>query len=328
VNDDPLRKLLFDAVADVEPTHRLDEIRGRTATPSRRSRWYAAGGAVLATAAAVTAIAVVSDVGSDGDGPDPAPPTGSVTGSVTAQTMRAVPAYFIGSTPAGPRLFREFVPAEADLPRLDAALTTLERGPEDPDYSTGWGPDSFAGARVQADVIQVDLADESLHDRPVGLSEAEAALAIEQVIYSVQGALGEGRLPVQFRLNGNPIDQVYGVQTNEPLSNGPQLDVLAQVNISDPAEGTTVGDRFTAKGVANSFEATVPWQVQDAAGKVVVDGFATAEGWGERLYPWETEVDVSGLASGTYTFVAATDDPSGGAEGFGPTYDTRTLVVE
>ena len=48
----------------------------------------------------------------------------------------------------------------------------------------------------------------------------------------------------------------------------------------------------------------------------------------DKLYPWETAVDVSGLAPGTYTFVALTDDPSGGAEGAGPTYDTRTIVVE
>ena len=41
-------------------------------------------------------------------------------------------------------------------------------------------------------------------------------------------------------------------------------------------------------------------------------GFATAEGWMDKLYPWQAEVDVSGLAPGTYTFVAMTDDPSGG----------------
>ena len=46
----------------------------------------------------------------------------------------------------------------------------------------------------------------------------------------------------------------------------------------------------------------------------------------DKLYPWETEVDVSGLAPGTYTFVAMTDDPSGG-EGGGPTEDSKTIIV-
>jgi hypothetical protein len=48
----------------------------------------------------------------------------------------------------------------------------------------------------------------------------------------------------------------------------------------------------------------------------------------DRLYPWETEIDVSDLEPGTYTFAAMTDDPSGGAEGPGATTDTRTIVVE
>jgi hypothetical protein len=36
---------------------------------------------------------------------------------------------------------------------------------------------------------------------------------------------------------------------------------------------------------------------------------------------------VSGLAPGTYSFVALTDDPSGG-EGPGPTEDSKTIIVE
>ena len=36
---------------------------------------------------------------------------------------------------------------------------------------------------------------------------------------------------------------------------------------------------------------------------------------------------MSDLTPGTYTFVAMTDDPSGG-EGLGPFTDTRTIIVE
>ncbi len=117
---------------------------------------------------------------------------------------------------------------------------------------------------MRGGVVYVDLARAALHDRPPGMSKAEAGLAIEQVIYTVQGAVQEGRLPVQFRINGNPTDQTLGEFTSEPLAEGPQLDVLALVSISEPAEGTTVSGSFTAKGVASSFEATVPWQVRDA----------------------------------------------------------------
>jgi hypothetical protein len=59
----------------------------------------------------------------------------------------------------------------------------------------------------------------------------------------------------------------------------------------------------------------------------VKEGLATALGWGDRLYEWETEVDLTGIEPGEYTFVAMTSDPSGGAEGAGPSADTRTIVV-
>ena len=78
--------------------------------------------------------------------------------------------------------------------------------------------------------------------------------------------------------------------------------------------------------MASSFEATVPWEVQQG-GKVVLDGFATAEGWMDKLYPWQTTIDVSGLQPGDYTFVARTDDASGGAEGAGPYEDTKDFTL-
>ncbi len=84
------------------------------------------------------------------------------------------------------------------------------------------------------------------------------------------------------------------------------------MSITDPAEGQVVeGGSFVAQGVASSFEATVEWELRDETDAVVVSGFATADGWMDRLYPWRTEVDVSDLAPGRYTFVASTVDASG-----------------
>jgi hypothetical protein len=323
VNDSQIRELLTDAVSDVEPAHRLGEIQARTARPDRRPRWYVAGGAVLATAAAVTTFAVVTNLGGD-DGTDPDPAPSAPTAAVDT---RAVAAYYLGETPHGLRLFREFANVDAGIPKLEASLSLLESGAADPDYSTAWGPDSFDDVSVQGDVIYVDLADESLHDRPAGMSKEQAGLAIEQVIYTVQGAV-QDRLPVQFRINGNPTNQTLGEETSNALVESPQLDVLALVSITDPAQGAVVSGEFTAKGVASSFEGTVGWQIRDADEAIVLQYSAQAEGSEGRLYPWETEIDISSLEPGTYTFVALTDDPTGGTEGPGATYDTRTIVVE
>ena len=70
MDDRDIGELLHDAVADVEPTDRLAEIRDRTSTSSRRTGWYAAGGSVLAVAAALTAFAVIGDPAQHDADPD------------------------------------------------------------------------------------------------------------------------------------------------------------------------------------------------------------------------------------------------------------------
>jgi Immunoglobulin-like domain of bacterial spore germination/Sporulation and spore germination len=325
--DDPqLTRLLHDAVEDVEPADRLAAIRQQTSRPSR-TRWYAAGGALLATAAVVAGIAIAVQPSTD-SGPGPAKdPT--VSDTVAPAPAPPVPTYYVGETPQGPRLFRYFEPAPQGADTgVATALNLLTATPSDPDYTTLWPEGAFAGGWIDypRGLATVLLSDASLHDRPTGMTAAEARLAIEQVVYTMQ-AQAQQRIPVQFQIEGNPVDQVYGVPTSEPLANGPELEVLALVNISNPTEGRVVQGSFSADGVASSFEGTVPWELRDAAGTVVRRGFGqgTME---DHLTPWATEeIDVSDLAPGSYTFVAMTDDPSGG-EGGGPMTDTRTVVVQ
>lgn len=240
--------------------------------------------------------------------------------------LATVPAYFVGDTPQGPRLFREFQRAEDSGPG-QSGLALLMAGPLDPDYRSLWPDGAFASlGEPQGGQVDVTLADASYGTRPDGMSRAEARMAVDQVIYTLQAGFQE-RLAVQFRIGDNPTARVYGVPTSEPLANGPMLETLALVSVTSPEEGSTVSGSFTASGVASSFEATVPWEIR-RDGQVVDRGFSTAEGWMDKLYPWETEVDVSGLEPGAYEFVALTDDPSGGAEGAGPTEDSKSITVE
>ncbi|MEI5674530.1 MULTISPECIES: Gmad2 immunoglobulin-like domain-containing protein [unclassified Nocardioides] len=299
---DDLHALLDDAVADVEPADRLGEIRARTRRPARRPGRYAVGAAVLATAATVATVATVVVV-TDGPASDPevaAGPDPSVL----------VPVYFVGETPRGARLFREFDRVPGD-DRGAAALALLQAEPSDPDYRTAWQPGSLLDVTLTNGTIVVRLGTGA----PGG---ADGDLSVQQVVHTVQAAL-QSRAPVQLVLrDGDLVDR--------PVTARPALDVLSHVNISDPTEGRVVSGSFTARGVASSPEATVPWELR-RGDEVVRDGFATAEGWLDRLYPWETTVDVSGLEPGEYTFVTRTADESGG-EGPGPDVDTRTVVVE
>lgn len=323
MNDD-LHDLLHDAVSDVEPAYSLSAIQLRVrAVDTRRRGRYTAGVASLAAAAVVGGVvlfaahhrplreyaAPATPVPSASCTTEAASGSAAFSSSLTlcsaAPAPRGdVPVFYVGHTPDGPRLFSERAVVPGDL---DGALAALMRGAADPDYRTGWPAGSLESARVSDGQIEVRFGASSL---------PSDHLSEQQLVYTLQAVTG----------THDPVtcDHLDHACTITP---DPQLDVLAMVNVTAPAEGQRVSGSFSATGLASSFEGTVPWQVLDADGKAVVTGFAQSS-MAPRLTPWTTRVDVSALAPGSYTFAASTDDPSGGAEGAGPTTDTRTIVVE
>ena len=251
------------------------------------------------------------------DGSQTAEPAGTVT----------VPVYFVGDTPGGPALYREFRKVEADNPMEEAVALMVAGDALDPDYGTAFpSSDNVETITVEGGEIVVQVKDDSWADPASGMGKADARLAAQQLVYTLQGIQQE-RLPVRVvGQAGGAAVPLFGIDTAAGLKAAKPLDVLAFMNVTTPEEGATVSGSFTAEGVGSSFEATVIWQVRDESGAQVLEGFTTAEGWIDKLYPWTAEVDVSGLAPGTYTFAAITDDPSGG-EGGGPTEDTKTITV-
>lgn len=322
-DDDYTRAALDDAVSDVEPADRLGRIRARTtrATARRRRGWAVVGGAVVAAAAVVVAVAVVPS-GDDGDAevadPGPSSTTGPTTtgqppsGSPTTDLglpEATTPVYYVGrgggADGAGPVLYRYFEPAGDPLELLTST-------PSDPDYETWWTPGDLRSWRQSDDAIVVRVADD--------VTGAER-LAWQQVVYTLQ-AVTETTLPVRFE---NAQGTVGTIGREAPL------DVLSHVSISDPAEGNVYQGSFVARGVANGFEGNVACRLVTAEQTPVWQG-ATIAGWLEdRLFPWELDVDLGGVAPGTYTFTCSTDDPTGGAEGGAPgtgTFtDTRSITV-
>ena len=195
----------------------------------------------------------------------------------------------------------------------------------DPDYTTLWPEGVFTSVEVRDGVIEIGLGEWKGAVYDIQADYAHALL--QAVVYTAQSATGQ-TLPVQFTSDGEFQGGLFGSPAlDEPIQRDPQNDILALVSVSDPTEGQLVSGSFVARGRANSFEGTVPWEIRTDVG-VVKEGFATAAGDLQRLYEWETEIDVSDLNPGRYEFVAMTSDPSGGAEGFGPYTDTRTIIVE
>jgi hypothetical protein len=248
---------------------------------------------------------------------EPAPTEPDPTATVAA------PVYFVGDSPTGPRLYREFREVSADAPLMDGAALLVTGDALDPDYSTLLPPLGITSIEVTDDAIVVALgADSVTADKAT--SPADAALAVQSLVYTLQG-IAQTRLPVQVVQGDQPV-ALLGQPTDAGVKASPQLEVLSLVNVTTPTSEAALSGTFTASGVASSFEATVLWEVRDGSDSAVLDGFATAEGFLDKLYPWETEVDVSSLEPGDYTFVALTDDPSAG-EGPGPYEDSKAITV-
>lgn len=265
-----------------------------------------------------------TDAGPETPAPDPEPsqaPTEEPSEGGTDTT--AAPVYFVGDSPTGPRLYREFRQVAVADPLAEAAGLLVAGDALDPDYYSLLPALDIASVEVTDDAIVVVLGGDS-PTADKATSPAEARVAVQSLVYTLQGA-AQTRLPVRVEAGGQPV-QLLGQPTDTGVRAADQLEVLSLVNVTGPEEGAKVSGSFTASGVASSFEATVVWEVRDDSGTAVLDGFATAEGFMDRLYPWETDVDVSSLDPGTYTFAALTDDPSAG-EGPGPYVDTKEIVV-
>lgn len=326
-NDQGLSSLLHEAVADVEPADRLAQVRAAVRRQRTRRLWvWTGGGAVIAAAATVAAVALMSSPKTTA-GPEPGPvtqpPSSSGSTATPPPSVHTEAIYYLGASNRGPLLYREFR-ALTGLATPTSVLDGLTSSPDDPDYRTLWPAGAFAGADQSNDLITVDLTDSSLHDRPATMTQAEAEASIQQVVYTLQ-AYAQERLPVQFTLNGNPIDQVLGVPTSEPLANAPILETLSRVNLTTPEEGQEVTDTLEVEGVSNSFEANVPWLIEDSSGTDVASGAITAEGYMDtKLFPFHDSIDVSSLDPGTYTFIVMTDDPSGAGN---VDQDSRTVII-
>ena len=337
-DDERLRALLHDAVSEVEPRDGLAEVRRRTRArrTSTSRRWLPAlvgAGAVAATVVAATF--VVNGLGDD----DPDDTTVASSSSPTASDdpiTRAAGIYFIGKTPTGPRLFREFQAVGATADPEEKALLALQRltldaGPNDRDYSTAWPDDSFSAVTLEDDRIVVELGSEVAllpPDTPVGL------LGVQQAVYTAEAALGEA-LPVAFEWEGAPATEVLGFQVGAQVKRDTSFPLLAPVNISDPSENLAIEDgTFVANGTMASYVRDVEWSLlKDGAG--VLEGGTTPidiTGPDARATlgapGWETEeIDVSDLAPGDYVFQVSVIDTGQTSDQPEEFSDTRTISI-
>ncbi len=354
-DEELLRQALHQEADGVLPSlDALSRIRRRTARPPMWRRPVVLGVA----AASVTAVAVIAGSayfmgGSSDDtvasGSDSSPSVSAVQSPISSATESeptgatnplptasegtqpgndTVPVYYVTETTRGERLAREFRDVPTPDGPLVAAVTTMLAGtPLDPDYYGGvWLPDTQVRAvEVKNDVIEVDLTGETDY---TGIRDDVATLAVQQLVYTVTAAASDadlnGALPVQILVDGEPPTQMWGqLDLSAPISRADPIEVRQLVQVNNPAQDAVVGPAVTIDGEAAVNEANLVWEIR-RDGEVVENGFTTAR---ECCRFAEFRFTVE-LEPGSYTVSVSESDDSGGAEGFGPTSDTKDFTVQ
>ena len=216
-------------------------------------------------------------------------------------TTVTVPVYYLGPVVTGSerlRLFREFVPTAVPAPvtaggkalaALRLAFGSTTAAPTT-GYASPWVSSDPRSVTVGDGRITVALA-RGLTTTPAGGGE----LAIQQIVWTVQAAVGQGALPVRITVPGDAAlaPGLSSTRTwNRPTDPVEVASILSPVWVDEPYRGevVTAGRPLTVKGVASTFEATVEWELL-REGAVVDEGFTTATvgAPGRGTYTFETE---------------------------------------
>jgi hypothetical protein len=237
----------------------------------------------------------------------PAPPN-SVAGPTT---QLALPAYFVG--PVAPSattfgLYREFVrtsvpanPTSAQKAKAAVAVAmSTQPFTSTEHYLRPWSGTSVLTVTVTTSRITVTLSGPGAG----GLSAAQSKLAVQQLVWTAQAAVGKGAIPVKFGISTGAT-KLFGRYSTAPTYNRPpastQYEVLAPIWITTPVRGEVFGASTTvvAAGQSCAFEGTTSWQLKKGTA-TVRSGVTTASSGCPTRGTWQVRLGV--LAPGSYTF--------------------------
>ncbi len=331
-----LRGALTDEARRVEPHDRLDAILTAASQPggphdlgSHRRRWLVP----LAAAAAVAVIGGGLWVAGEENRTSPSPaatspgtvattpapsatsPSGTSTGPSSTSTTTAppaartvsVPAYFVG--PVGDakptyKLFREFVPAtvtgtgdDATVQAALAAAINAQPFTNTDGYLIPWSGTQVTDVSVAPQLITITLSNAG----PQGFGKEVERLAVQELVWTAQAAVGKGTIPVRFAV-ADGSDALYGAFPTSKTYNRPPTDRswedLAPIWVTSPSRGQVLpaAKPVTVTGQATVFEATVQWQLSGAARRSG-HAMATIGAPGRGTY----SIPLGTLAPGSYT---------------------------
>ena len=328
-----LRESLRRDAERITPRDRRAEIMAmanddtRIAEPKRR--WLIPVAAAASVALIGGAIALgVSNAGEGLQTPpaatSPTTPSSSVKGPVAnpstsasaATTQMALPAYFVGATSgAGDRfgLYREFVrtalpvgstPGQKAKAAVEVAMNAQPFTNYEP-YIQPWSGTSVQDVTITPSLITITLKGSGAS----GFTPEQTRLAVQELVWTAQAAIGKGTIPVKFVLTDGSA-KLFGTYSTAQTYNRPakelQYQDLAPIWIIAPERDQVfkAGEAVVATGESCAFEATTQWALTTssppASLPAVRSGTTTASSGCPVRGTWK--VDLGVLAGGDYTF--------------------------
>jgi len=238
-------------------------------------------------------------------------PSAAAKGALAGATSQvSLPAYFVGAkVPTGNTfgLYREFVrtavPAGAtQAQKARAAVAVAIRATpfnSVTPYLKPWAGTSVTNLTVDPSRITITLSGPGAP----GFTAAQTKLAVQQLVWTAQAAVGQGNIPVKFVVT-NGTAKLFGTYPTAQTYNRPpaalQYQVLAPIWITSPAQNQVFGTGpVVAAGQSCAFEGTTAWQLK-RGGAVVRSGSTLASSGCPTRGTWQ--VKLGALGAGSYTF--------------------------
>jgi germination protein M len=181
-----------------------------------------------------------------------------------------------------------------------AALRAVLDGPNGRELAAGLTTAVPPDTRLLDVAIADGLARVDLSGR---FREGEGALAtrqrLAQVVYTLTQFPTVQR--VRVRIDGHTVSPLGDVKLDRGLRRADFEDQTPAILVESPAFATAVSSPFTARGTANTFEATFEWELRDASGEVLAKHFETAtSGTGTRgTFSFPVTFRVDGASQGS-----------------------------
>lgn len=240
----------------------------------------------------------------------------------TRQVNKAVPVYWVGTGVGAKegsalRLYRTFTRVDGQ-PAQEALRVMSSRKADDPDYQSLWTGAKVGSVTRSDGAVTVDF-DELPRTK---LPPARANLAVQQLIYTVQGALGDESRPVRITERGAAATALFGVvDARKPISRAQAADVQALVWINTPVNETVASEAVTVSGVAAAYEAQVDWSARNVRNNKLMTGFTNTKE-GQKFSPYTFTVKLTPGVWEIQVFLQSAED------GRATNTDSKTVTVK